>query len=386
MLKLITVGFLTCFVIGCQKDMTTAVSEGNPQVEAVSFKSLNGWENEDFSALIDVFAKNCSQIRKSNKEYLSSDFIRIKTADFKAKCQKFDDLKINNPLKMKKFIESEFKPFAITDGGKAEGKFTSYYEAVIRASYQKTGKYKYPVYGKPDDLIEVNLRDFDSELPNTRLVGRIESGKFVPYYNRRDIESNGIKAPILMWGDDPVDIHFMQIQGSAVAKMTDGTEVRVGFADSNGHKFKGLGSILIEKGYIKSGESSMPNIRKWLQTNPQQAEVLMRENDRFIFQRITHATGPIGAYGIALTAGRSLAVDTRYIPLGAMLWLDTISPDKRTIRKVVFAQDIGSAIKGVVRGDYFWGHGEEALEYAGRMNSAGKYYILVPKETVLGAN
>jgi membrane-bound lytic murein transglycosylase A len=106
----------------------------------------------------------------------------------------------------------------------------------------------------------------------------------------------------------------------------------------------------------------------------------MHENNRFIFQRITNADGPIGAYGVSLTAGRSLAVDTRYIPLGSMLWLDTVGPDKRQIRKTVFAQDIGSAIKGVVRGDYFWGHGEEALEYAGRMNSVGKYYIFMPKE------
>ena len=112
----------------------------------------------------------------------------------------------------------------------------------------------------------------------------------------------------------------------------------------------------------------------------------MAENERFIFQRITNADGPIGAMGVSLSAGRSMAVDNRYIPLGAMMWLDSHNPDGGKIQKIVFAQDIGSAIKGVVRGDYFWGHGEEALYHAGRMNSVGKYYILVPKNATLKVN
>ena len=370
-------------LVGCQKEGMSPSTSGNMRLKKVSYDQLTGWQSEDFSALISVFAKNCAQIQNSRKEYIESDAVRFKTADFQAKCLKFESEKIKTSAQMKNFIESEFIPYAITDDGKAEGKFTSYYEAVIHASYQKSDKYKYPIYGKPSDLAEINLRDFDAELPNMRLVGRVENGKFIPYYNRRDIEKNGIKAPVLMWGDDLVDIHFMQIQGSAVAKMADGSEVQIGFADSNGHKFKGIGSILLQKGYVKSGEASMPKIREWLRANPQKAEDIMHENNRFIFQRITKSDGPVGAYGISLTAGRSLAVDTRYIPLGSMLWLDTVSPDKRNIRKIVFAQDIGSAIKGVVRGDYFWGHGEEALEYAGRMNSVGKYYILAPKESEL---
>ncbi|MBR1825891.1 MAG: murein transglycosylase A [Alphaproteobacteria bacterium] len=377
---------LICGLSACQKDTQTPEISGDLRLQPVSFSNLPDWNNEDFAAVIPVFAKNCSQIQKSKNAYFSADVIQIKATDLQEKCKKFTAKNIKTAAEMKKFMEAEFKPYAISDSTNADGKFTSYYEAVIRASYNKSGKYKYPVYGKPSDLIEINLRDFDAELPNTRLVGRVENGKFIPYYNRRDIENNGVQAPVLMWGDDLVDIHFMQIQGSAVAQMDDGSQVRIGFADSNGHKFKGIGSILIAKGYIKSGDSSMPKIREWLRANPDKAEDLMRENDRFIFQRITNADGPVGAFGISLTAGRSMAVDTRYIPLGSMLWLDTTGPDKRSIRKIVFAQDIGSAIKGVVRGDYFWGHGEEALKYAGKMNSAGKYYIIVPKETVLKAN
>lgn len=385
-LNLFFMAIFAAALCNCQKNTDEPASGESIQLKKASFNDLSGWEKENFSEVIPVFAKNCGQIAKSNKAYFEAGIIKIKTADLQAKCQKFEAAAIKTSADMKRFIESEFTAYAITDRDRADGKFTSYYEAVINASYQKDEKYKYPVYGRPADLVEINLHDFDDKLPQTRLVGRVENGKFVPYYKRREIENNGINAPVLMWGDDLADIHFMQIQGSAVAKMTDGSKVRIGFADSNGHKFRGIGSILVEKGYIKSGEASMPKIREWLQANPQKAKDLMAENERFIFQRVTNADGPIGAYGISLTAGRSLAVDTRYVPLGTMLWLDTMSPDKRYLRKIVFAQDIGSAIKGVVRGDYFWGHGEQALEYAGRMNSVGKYYILVPKETKLNAD
>ena len=383
-LKIFTAAFLL-ILNSCQKDFSSDIS-GDMKLKKVSFTQLSGWENENFSDIISVFNKNCGQILKNQNSYISTDSLKIKTSDLQDKCKKFSAQNIKSSADMKKFIETEFIPYLVTDNSNPEGKFTSYYEAVINASYNKNDKYKYPVYGKPNDLIEINLRDFDKELPNTRLVGRIVNNKFVPYYNRRDIENNGISAPVIMWGDDLIDIHFMQIQGSAVAKMNDGSEVRIGYADNNGHKFKGIGSILISKGYIKPEDSSMPKIREWLRKNPDKAKDLMAENDRFIFQKINNADGPLGAFGVSLTAGRSLAVDTRYIPLGSILWLDTISPDKRNINKIVFAQDIGSAIKGVVRGDYFWGHGEEALKHAGRMNSSGKYYLLLPKETKIEAN
>ena len=377
---------IICNINGCSEKSVTTGTSGDMQIKKVSFSDLSGWSSENFAEIIPVFKKNCAQILKSKNTYISSENLKIPAADLQNKCSKFNNKNIKTSAEMKNFIESEFIPYAVTDSGKAEGKFTSYYEAVINASYTKSERYKYPVYGKPNDLIEINLHDFDKDLPNTRLVGRVVNNKFVPYYNRRDIENNGISAPVIVWGDDLVDIHFMQIQGSAVAKMDDGSEIRIGYADNNGHKFKGIGSILINKGLIKPEDSSMPKIREWLRQNPDKAQDLMAENERFIFQKINTADGPLGAYGVSLTAGRSLAVDTRYIPLGSVLWLDTVSPDKRNINKIVFAQDIGSAIKGVVRGDYFWGHGEEALKYAGRMNSVGKYFIFLPKETSVKVN
>ncbi|MBQ8481150.1 MAG: murein transglycosylase A [Alphaproteobacteria bacterium] len=371
---------------GCIKESAISDTESAVVVKKTSFNELKGWNNDDFMEVIPVFSKNCRFINNNKNEFIYSSQIKIKTSDYKEICRKFTVKNIKTSEQMKNFIESEFYPYSVSDGNNQEGKFTSYYEAEIYASFEKTSEYKYPIYGKPSDLIEINLRDFDKNLPNTRLVGRVKDGKFIPYYNRREIEKNGIKAPVIMWGNDLVDIHFMQIQGSAIAHMSDGSDLRVGYADNNGHKFRGIGGILISKKIIEPKDASMVKIREWLRNNPQKAEELMAENERFIFQRLSDSDGPLGAMGVSLTAGRSIAIDNNYIPLGAVMWLNTYNPDKKEINKTVFAQDIGSAIKGVVRGDYFWGHGEQALKEAGRMNSVGKYYILAPKKSGLKVN
>ncbi|MBO6289167.1 MAG: murein transglycosylase A [Alphaproteobacteria bacterium] len=384
LLNIVIVSLFIILLNGCAKESTSpAEKQSAVELQKVQISKLSGWQSEKFSEVSEVFNKNCYKILENVNEYIYASAIKIKTKDYQKVCSKFLSKNIRSDIDMRHFIELNFDVYAVTDNGDAVGKFTSYYEAVIRASFEKSGKYKYPIYGKPKDLIEINLKDFDENLPNTRLVGRISGNKFIPYYSRREIENNGIKAPVLMWGDDLVDIHFMQIQGSAVAKMSDGSELRIGFADSNGLKFKGIGSILMEKKLLSAGEVSMPKIREWLRKNPDKAKDLMAENNRFIFQKISDADGPVGALGVSLTAGRSLAVDNQYIPLGAMMWLDTVNPDNGNLKKIVFAQDIGSAIKGVVRGDYFWGQGEQALKHAGRMNSKGKYYIFVPKNSAV---
>ena len=286
------------------------------------------------------------------------------------------------PAKYKEFLEQNFTPYLVEYQGSPEGKFTSYYETEIFASYHKSDKYKYPVYGRPFDMIELNLQDFDKSLPNKRLVGRVKGNTFIPYYTRAEIHDKGLNAPIILWGDNEVDIYVMQIQGSAVAKMDDGSFIRIGYADNNGREFKGIGSILLEEKLIKPGQASMGKIKKWLKENPDKALEPMNQNKRYVFHRLVNADGPIGAQGVSLTAGRSLAVDRKFIPLGALLWLETTGPDKENIRKLVVAQDVGGAIKGAVRGDYFWGSGgDDILEKAGRMHAKGQYYILLPKTT-----
>lgn len=385
-LNIILSGLIIVALNGCFNESKTPEVKSSLKINKTSFSELSGWNNDNFEEIIPVFSKNCSSIMNNKKDFIYSSQIKIKTADYQDICKRFNSKKIHTSEQMKNFLESEFIPYSISDGDNDEGKFTSYYEAEINASFEKNAKYKYPIYGKPSDLVEINLSDFGEDLPDKRLVGRVKNGKFIPYYNRKEIENNGIKAPVLMWGDDLVDIHFMQIQGSAIAHMSNGSDLRIGYADNNGHKFRGIGGILLSKKLIEPKDASMTKIREWLRNNPQKATDLMAENERFIFQKLSDADGPLGALGISLTAGRSMAVDNSYIPLGALMWLDTYDPDKKDIKKIVFAQDIGSAIKGVVRGDYFWGHGEQALKKAGRMNSVGKYYILAPKKGELKVN
>ena len=350
------------------------------ELSAVGFEELEGWQADNLEEFIPVFDTNCKRIQKITTPYLGNSKIKVNTEDYKRACAEFSACKIGDEKAFRHFLEQNFTPYLVQADGNAEGKFTSYYESEIHASRHRHGRYIYPVYGKPDDLVEINLKDFDPSLPDKRLTGRIEGQKMRPYYTRAEIENTELKAPVLLWGDSAVDIHVMQIQGSAVAKLDDGSSERIGYADNNGRPFTGIGSILLGKGLVKPGQADMISIKKWLKENPDRAKELMQENERYIFHRIIDGSGPVGAFGVPLSAGRSLAVDKSYVPLGALLWLSTHTPDKKPLNKMVAAQDIGSAIKGAVRGDYFWGSGgDEILASAGKMNSAGHYYILVPK-------
>lgn len=381
MLKRGLILLILCMLVSCrggEQESVYSVSQ-KFEVKKESFSNLKGWENDDFYLFDKALKSVCASLVKNPRQSLTSEHMEYSLAQYKTHCQKM--MAISDKKELKRYIESNFEPYAVIADGRANGKFTSYYEANLRASYEKGGKYQYPIYGKPKDLVEINLRDFDASLPNQRLVGRVKNGKLVKYYTRTEIDNGQLNAPVILWGDDPVDIYIMQIQGAAVATLPDGKEVRVGYAENNGHKFRGIGSILLEKKLIKPSEASMPKIREWLKKNGDKAKANMLLNDRFIFHQIVKAEGPLGAMGLPLFAGRALAVDRSYIPLGSMMWLETTAPNGQPLNKMVMAEDVGAAIKGGVRGDYFWGHGEEALEQAGRMNTQGRYYILIPKNT-----
>lgn len=362
------------------KPLPVIGTEKGLELHPAQFSELKNFDHDDLNQVIEPFVKSCQAVT-ANPQLLQKAAIKIEPEAYLKICRRFEKNMPKNAAGMRQFLRENFDPYLVMYNLNPEGKFTSYYEAELQASRVKKGKYQYPVYGRPNDLVEVNLQSFENTLPERRLLGRVEKGKLVPYYTRAEIEKYGLDAPVILWGDDPVDIFLMQIQGSAVAVMDDGSRVRVRYADNNGHNFIGIGSILLQKGVLKPGEASMDKIRDWLKANPQTAQVNMAENPRFIFHRISEAEGPIGALGVPLTAGRSLAVDRRYIPLGSLMWLETTDPDRQPLQKLVLAQDIGGAIKGAVRGDYFWGHGEEALLSAGKMNAPGRYYILLPRNS-----
>lgn len=349
-----------------------------------SFSELIDFQKDDLSEAYSAFRKSCQAVAEKKGEYIDNSIIKINRNDYLNICSKSAGI---NPQNFKDFVVNNFTPYMVTYKGSPLGKFTAYYEAQINASYTKDDTYKYPIYGRPYDLVEVNLKDFDVNLPSKKILGRVSEGKLIPYYTRKEIYEKGADAPVILWGDSYIDIYIMQIQGSALANLPNGESLRISFAESNGHTFKGIGSILLSKKLISSGQASMGNIKKWLKANFDTAKDEMNENQRYIFHKIGSEEGPIGALGVSLTAGRSLAVDRSIVPLGAMLWLETTHPDNTKLNRLVMAQDIGSAIKGAIRGDYFWGSGgDDILEKAGKMNSKGQYYILIPNtsETVNG--
>ncbi len=194
------------------------------------------------------------------------------------------------------------------------------------------------------------------------------------------------RTDVVLWVDDPVDAFFLHIQGSGLVTITDGSKVRVGYAGTNGHPYFAIGRSLVARGALAQEDVSMQTIRQWLDANPQEALALMQENASYIFFRRLAGDAPVGAQGVALTPGRSLAVDTAWLPLGLPVWLDTVTTDTQEergdpihFRRLMIAQDTGGAIKGIVRGDVYCGTGNDAGARAGRMREAGRYYGLLPR-------
>lgn len=348
----------------------------------VEFKELNNWYRDDFVKALPAIKSSCEQILKENNTYMSNSEIQIPTEAYQQACKRLLNSDISTTAELRYFLDQMFRPYLVLDNNIAEGKFTAYYESSIDVSRDKSAHYPYPIYGRPQDLIEMNLGEFDSRYPNHKLYGRLnkDKTKFIPYYTRAEIENMEIPAPVILWAKDLVDLNIMQIQGSAIAKLNTGERVRLGFAAHNGRPFTGIGSILLSEGLIDKNHASMSEIRKWLKLHPDIAKQELRKNDRYVFHQIADTPAPVGAHNVPLTAKRSLAVDRQYIPLGAILWLETTGPNKEPIEQLMVAQDVGGAIKGIVRGDFYWGSGDEdVLADAGRMNSTGHYYILLPK-------
>jgi len=351
--------------------------------EPARFDALPGWREDAAAEALPALARSCGRLMTLPDERpLGPDGLAGTVADWREPCARLAGLPAGDDAALRELLEAEFRPFAVHDGERDQGLFTGYYEAELRGSLRRGGRYSVPLYGRPDDLVEIDLRDFRADLPGERLVGRVENGRLRPYPDRASIENGHLagRGAELLWVDDPVDAFFLHVQGSGVVELDDGRRLRVGFAGSNGRPFYAIGRALIDEGIIERERSSMQAIRDWLRANPERAEALMHRNERFIFFRAIEGEGPIGAQGVPLTTGRSLAVDPDHLPLGVPLWLETTWPaTERPLRRLMVAQDTGSAIKGPIRGDFFWGSGEPALEQAGRMRQQGRYWLLLPR-------
>jgi membrane-bound lytic murein transglycosylase A len=304
-------------------------------------------------------------------------------ASWQAVCREAELLADNDDAATRAFFERRFVPYAASNNGDADGLFTGYYEPELRGARTRGGNFTVPLYGRPMDMINVDLGLFREEWRGRSVTGRVDGTTLKPYHDRAAIEGGAIagKAPELVWVDDKVDAFFLQVQGSGRVTLDDGSVLRVGYAAQNGHPYVAIGRELIQRGELARENVSMQSIRAWLRDHPDQAESVMNANPSFVFFRTLEGDGPLGAEGVALTAGRSLAVDRSFVPYGTPLWLDAEDPldANLRVRRLMVAQDTGGAIKGPVRGDVFWGYGAEAAERAGKMKSPGRYWLLVPR-------
>ncbi|MDY0116944.1 MAG: MltA domain-containing protein [Sulfurimonadaceae bacterium] len=324
----------------------------------VEFNTLPNWESEEFEKALASFVHSC----KSSKT----------RALYANLCK--EAVGVKNP---KLFLQENFTPYKI-ESKENDGLLTGYYEPQLRGSKTKSEVYLHPVYEVPDDLITVDLSSVYPELKNYRLRGRVEGSKLIPYYTRAQSDTKEIDANIICYVDSKIEKFFLEIQGSGRVTLDTNETLYIGYANQNGHKYRAIGAYMVSIGALTKGEVSLQTIKKWLEENPHRIDEVLRYNDSLIYfeQRDKPASGSLG---LELLAKRSVAVDNRYIPLGAMLYLSAPIKDKN-FATIVLAQDTGGAIKGAVRADLFMGYGAEAMEIAGELKSPLELWILLPKK------
>lgn len=348
---------ITLFLSGCSGPEYPSVDR-----LPVSFSELPGWEEERHGDILAPMEKTCRvYLKKSDRAPLITQSNgQGQAGDWKPFCRSLlshletQDLQTHEEAKA--FLEDHLTPYQMSLAGNTEGTFTGYYVPVLRGSLHRHGLYQTPLYRKP-------AKGF--KIPRSRIV-------------RGTLKNKGLE---LVWVDDPVEAFFIQIQGSGRIRLDNGQTMNLGYAGQNGYPYFAIGKELIDRGILTPETVTMHSIKRWLWDHPQQAESVMSLNESYVFFKEQPNGDVIGAHTVPLTPHRSMAVDRNCISLGTPVWLDAQHPDAGMprLQKLLMAQDIGGAIKGAVRGDYYWGVGDHAGNYAGRMNSVGNLYVLLPK-------
>jgi membrane-bound lytic murein transglycosylase A len=347
----------------------------------VGFEELAGWGRADLGLSLEAFQRSAHEILSQGAAFRRKAAFGGRREDWLLLCQ--TALMAHDA---RRFFESQFRAFRVRDDVKPQGLFTGYYEPLVLGSLTANAEYPVPVYTKPSDLVAFTTE----ETTATGLsYGRHVGGKAVPYDTRQEIEQGSLagKAEVICWLSDWVDAFFMHVQGQGRVKFADGTFLRLSYAGKSGHPYTGIGHLLVERGVTTLEKMSMQVLRDWMKLQPQEARALMWHNTSYIFfqkaEVMDPALGGIGAAKVNLTPLHSLAVDRSYWMFGTPLWIDTTLPPEaprgsQPFQRLMIAQDTGSAIRGLVRGDVFWGAGEDAAQIAGHMKSAGGMTALLP--------
>lgn len=317
----------------------------------------------------------------------------VTALDMAATLQEFLQIIENSSLTYKQKIRDIEKKFvfyrAVGFNGQGRVLFTGYYEPVISCRIKPDDTYRFPLYRRPDDIIEVDLSQFGNSFPVNRIFGRVVNKRLIPYFTREEINQQNVlmdKGLEILWCSDPVDIYFLQIQGSGKADLGDGNIVSVLYDGQNGRPYRSIGRLLIETGAIPKEGMSMQAIRDYLRNNPEKVFSILNQNPSYVFFRI--GDGPsLGSIGVPLTPGRSIALDAALFPKGALALIRTEKPliengsikDWVPFMRFVLNQDTGGAIRGPGRADLFWGRGPEAELAAGYMQHEGNLYFLLKR-------
>jgi membrane-bound lytic murein transglycosylase A len=380
---------LATFLVGCQTPpiappRPTPIPPPAPHASfaPASYADLPGWDADRVQDAWPAFLVGCKALAANAR--LRATWHRV--------CEAGSTVDSRDSAAVRRFLETNLRPYRVSDGsGGDTGLVSGYYEPLLRGSRTQTAEFDVPLYATPDDLLVVDLAELYPELKGKRMRGRVEGRRVVPYWARAGIDAGKVvgHAQPLAFVSDPVEAFFLEIQGSGRIAMDDGAIVRLGYADQNGHPYRAIARVLIDRGELAPERASMQAIADWGRSHPAELPALLAENPSYVFFREMPAAppgslealidGPTGSLGVPLLARRAVAIDAREIPLGAPLFLATTRPlSDEPLQRLVMAQDTGGAIRGPIRVDYFWGFGPDAGREAGRMRQQGRVWVLWP--------
>jgi membrane-bound lytic murein transglycosylase A len=352
------------------------------------FVDVPGWVDDKLAEAVPSFLRSCAVLAKLRDDQPVGANGHGGTArQWRKACAAAAKVPAGDDAAARRMFEAEFVPWIAAGRAGVEGKMTGYFVQEMRASRKRGGKYQTPVYGRPKDLVEIELGKFIRDGHARRIWGRFDAGgKLEPYFTRAEIRKGALagRGLELLYIDEPIDLLFAHIEGSAKAKLDDGSVVWLEFAGKNGRAYKGVGGILKEIGAFPTpGSGTMQGIRAWFENNRSRWNEIVDQVHSFVFFAESKAPGSVGTQTI-LTAQRSLAVDRAFIALSTPVWVETRAPIPGTPnygpwRKLLIAQDTGGGIQGAVRGDIYWGDDATAADIGGRMGGKGRFWLLLPK-------
>ncbi|MFT3732613.1 MAG: MltA domain-containing protein [Hyphomicrobium sp.] len=361
--------------------------------EPVAFSDLPGWNEDDHLAAWKAFLASCKPILRAaaaKPDNAGSPQALVDICGRAVTMAKSKSIRTRNEARQ--FFEANFRPHHIS-GGDPQGLLTGYYEPLVKGSRTPTKTFKVPIYRRPPDLVNVVAESERGAKSGSFTHQRKTERGLEPYLTREEIEQGGLAGHglELLYLKDPVDVFFMQVQGSGRIQLPDGEKIRVTYDGKNGYPYTSVGKVLIADGHLTAEEMSLKSLKGWLKADKERAKPVLWKNKSYVFFRELsgeEANGPMGVMGIPLQTGRSLAVDTSYYSIGTPIYVDAPEIKHATksgaFRRLMVAQDVGSAIKGTERGDIYFGSGDEAGRIAGCTKHPGHLYALLPVEDESG--